>query len=228
MRGIDVFTEISRKRTRLADEVYAQVLDAVHRGDIAPNQRIVQERLAAELNISRTPVREALLRLEQDGILVAAGTGGFIIHAITDGEVREIYDARAAVEVQAARLLAGLNDPARNAVIRRTIQAKEQLRSTGARDYFEANRAIHRVIVEQTRNRYLVEMFDNIWNRGFSFHLFAAIGRRHFAKSLGDHIRLIDAIEAGDIEKAAHAFQDHITDGLDLQIEALRSTKAVI
>ena len=50
-----MFTEISRKRSRLADEVYSQVLDAVHRGDIAPDKRIVQEQLADKLKISRTP-----------------------------------------------------------------------------------------------------------------------------------------------------------------------------
>jgi DNA-binding GntR family transcriptional regulator len=220
-----LFTEISRKRTRLADEVYAQVLDAVHRGTIAPDQRIVQERLAEELNISRTPVREALLRLEQDGILVSAGTGGFVIRSITANEVEEIYEARAAVEVQAARLLAAANDPARNAIIRETIHRKEKLRSQSARDYFDANRSIHRCIVEQTRNRYLVDMFDNIWNRGFSFHLFAAIGSRNLAKSLGDHISLIEAIESGNVERTAVAFQDHITDGLDLQIEALKAAR---
>ena len=140
-------------------------------------------------------------------------------------EVREIYEARAAVEVQAARLLARLNDPERNGIIRRTIKEKEKIRSASARDYFEANRAIHRTIVEQTRNRYLVDMFDTIWNRGFSFHLFAAIGRRNLAKSLGDHVSLIGAIETGDAERTAEIFQAHITDGLELQIEALRSTE---
>ncbi|MEZ5925499.1 MAG: GntR family transcriptional regulator [Hyphomicrobiaceae bacterium] len=220
-----MFTEISRKRTRLADEVYSQVLDAVHRGAIAPEQRIVQERLAEDLNISRTPVREALLRLEQDGILVAAGTGGFVIRSITEGEVKEIYEARTAVEVQAARLLAEANDPERNAIIRTTIREKEKIKSKGTRDYFEANRGIHRTIVAQTRNRYLVEMFDNIWNRGFSFHLFAAIGSRNLSKSLGDHIRLIEAIESGDIEHTARVFQDHITDGLELQFAALKASR---
>lgn len=220
-----MFTEISRKRTRLADEVYAQVLDAVHRGAIAPDQRIVQERLAEDLNISRTPVREALLRLEQDGILVAAGTGGFVIRSITEDEVKEIYEARTAVEVQAARLLAAARDGARNAVIRDTIKKKEKLKSQSTRDYFEANRSIHRCIVEQTRNRYLVEMFDTIWNRGFSFHLFAAIGSRNLAKSLGDHISLIEAIESGDVERTAIVFQDHITDGLDLQVAALKAAR---
>ena len=91
--------------------------------------------------------------------------------------------------------------------------------------YFEANRGIHRCIVEQTRNRYLVEMFDTIWNRGFSFHLFAAIGSRNLAKSLGDHVSLIEAIESGDVERTAIVFQDHITDGLDLQIAVLKAAR---
>jgi DNA-binding GntR family transcriptional regulator len=69
-------------------------------------------------------------------------------------------------------------------------------------------------------------MFDNIWNRGFSFHLFAAIGSRNLAKSLGDHIGLIDAIESGDVELTAKVFQEHIEDGLDLQIAALKAARS--
>jgi len=59
---------------RIADEIYSQLLAAIGNGDIAPSQRLVQERLAAELDVSRTPVREALLRLEQEGVLERAGT----------------------------------------------------------------------------------------------------------------------------------------------------------
>ena len=56
---------IRSERRRLADEVYHQLLDAILAGEVGPNDRLVQERLAAEMEISRTPVREALLRLEQ-------------------------------------------------------------------------------------------------------------------------------------------------------------------
>lgn len=216
-----MFRQIQTQRSRLADEVYRQILDAIHKGSIGPQERIVQEKLAKEFVISRTPVREALLRLEQEGVLETAGRGGFTIRTTSTEEVREIYQARTAIEGMAARILAELKDPARIAEIRRVIEREEDIKSATTADYFDANRAIHRSIVEQTGNRYLLEMFDNIWNRGVSFHLFAAIEKVDLSKSLGEHMALCDAIESGDPDKAQAAMIAHINDGLDLQLEAL-------
>lgn len=213
--------QIRPERRRLADDVYEQLLRAIQDNEIGKNERLVQERLAADLNISRTPVREALLRLEQDGILVSSPRGGFLIHKITNDEVRELYQARAAVEGQAVRILAFRNEPAVNAKLRKTIERAESTPEPNVEAYFEANRTIHRRIVELSRNRYLLEMFDNIWNRGTSFQLFAAIEKVDLAKSLGNHMTLAEAIETGDPAHAGEVIIKHISDGFELQIEAL-------
>jgi DNA-binding GntR family transcriptional regulator len=205
----------------LADEVYQQLMDAILDGDVGPNDRLVQERLAAEMEISRTPVREALLRLEQEGVLVTSPRGGFKLYQIGAGEVREMYQARAAVESQAARILASQNDPLKNSELRATIEREENISSPTIRAYFDANRKIHRRFVELIDNRYLLEMFDNIWNRGIAFQLFAAIEKVDLSKSLGDHMALVDAIETGDKSAALEAFIDHIHDGFDLQMAAM-------
>ncbi|MEM7190842.1 MAG: GntR family transcriptional regulator, partial [Pseudomonadota bacterium] len=109
---------IKSDRRRLADEVYHQLIDAILSGEIGPDDRLVQERLAAEMEISRTPVREALLRLEQEGMLVTSARGGFVLYRMTEGEIRELYQARAAVESQAARILASQNDGFKNRELR--------------------------------------------------------------------------------------------------------------
>jgi len=75
-------------KRRLADEVYDQLLESIVRGELGPDDRLVQEKLAAELDISRTPVREALLRLEQEGVLVSAARGGFKLYRMSESEVR--------------------------------------------------------------------------------------------------------------------------------------------
>lgn len=214
---------IRQDRKRLADIVYEQLLEAIRSGSIGPDERLVQEKLAEQLQISRTPVREALLRLEQDGILVSAPRGGFSIYRMTDAEVDDLYQARAAVEGQSVRILASRNDPKVNRMLRRTIEREENISSPSVRAYFEANRNIHRKIVEVTGNRYLIDMFDNIWNRGVSYNLFAAIEKVDLSKSLGDHIRLVEAIESGNPTIAMEAIVDHIAHGFQLQIEALKA-----
>lgn len=214
---------IKSERRRLADEVYDQLLTALTTGEIGPDDRLVQEKLAAELQISRTPIREALLRLEQEGVLATSPRGGFVLYRMDEGEVKELYQARAAIEGQAARILAHHNDPQINAMIRRTIETEENISSPTVRDYFEANRKIHRRFVELVDNRYLLEMFDSIWNRAVSFQLFAAIENADLSKSLGDHMTLLEAIESGDKSRALETFTDHIQAGFELQLEGLAS-----
>lgn len=212
---------IKSERRRLADEVYEQLMTAILAGEIGPEDRLVQERLAAEMEISRTPVREALMRLEQEGVLTTSPRGGFTLYRITEGEIRELYQARAAVESQAARILAAQNDPLKNSELRATIKREENIAAPSVEAYFNANRAIHRRFVELVDNRYLLEMFDNIWNRGIAFQLFAAIEKVDLSNSLGDHLSLVAAIETGDKTAALDAFIEHIQDGFDLQMEAV-------
>ena len=212
---------IKSERRRLADEVYAQLMDAILSGEIGGDDRLVQERLAAEMEISRTPVREALLRLEQEGVLVTSPRGGFILYKMDESEIRELYQARAAVESQAARILAAQGDGFKNRELRATIEREENIANPSVKAYFDANRNIHRRFVELVENRYLLEMFDNIWNRGTAFRLFAAIEKVDLAKSLGDHMALVEAIETGDRTIALDAFIEHIQDGFDLQMAAL-------
>ena len=101
------------------------------------------------------------------------------------------------------------------------IEAEENISSSSVKAYFDANRNIHRCFVELVDNRYLLEMFDNIWNRATSYQLFAAIENLDLSSSLGDHVGLVEAIETGDKGAALEAFIEHIQDGFDLQIEAL-------
>ena len=85
-------------------------MSAVSKGQLSQSAWLERSLLAAELDISRTPVREALLRLEKEGVLRVANSGGFRLVEITEEETLELYQARAAIEGQAARILAARKD----------------------------------------------------------------------------------------------------------------------
>jgi len=216
-----MFKQLPNTQPRLVDEVYRQILSVILSGHIEPGERIVQEKIAAEINVSRTPVREALLRLEQEGILEITSRSGFRIRKITNKEVQEIYQTREAVEGYSARILAESGTPEQYSVIENVIIDEQQLQSDKIEDFFQANRTIHRTIVEQTSNSYLLDMFDSLWNRGISFRLFATIGNVELAESLGEHQVLIDTIRSLSPEAAEAAMVAHIRDGLTLQLDAL-------
>lgn len=215
---------ITTQRPRLADEVYNQLVAAIMAREIGPDDRLVQEKLAAELEISRTPVREALLRLEKEGVLHLASSGGFRLTKISEEETRELYQARAAIEGQAARILAVRNDSVELDELRKLIREQETLTNPTTRDYFVANRAIHRSFMEAAGNRFLLEMFDMIWGRAMAFHLFAAIENADIAKSLGNHLDLVEAIATGDKTTALEEFTSHIKEGFELHIDGIRRT----
>lgn len=215
---------IQPARRRLADEVYQQLIDAIVGQEIGPEDQLVQEKLAAEMQISRTPVREALMRLEREGVLQVSNRGSFSLYQMNDHEVRELYQARAAVEGQTARILAATHTPEIIDLLRAYVAAEEDIQSESVQAYFTANRNIHRKFVEIAGNRFLLEMFDMIWGKAMAFRLFATIENVDLAKSLGDHMRLVDVIETGDRTETLEVFTQHIKDGFDLQIEGLHSS----
>ena len=215
------FQAIEPSRARLADEVYRQVLDAVLSGDLRPGERIVQDRIAQEINVSRTPVREALLHLEQEGILARAGTAGFTVRGISESEVRDIYQAREAIEGYAARLVAEQRSAASLRRIERTVGREESIAAGGVEEYFHANRRIHRSIVEETGNEYLLKSFDAIWNRGFSFRVFAALEHPDLDDSLHEHAELVASMRSDHPREAGEAMIAHIRQGLTVQLRAI-------
>ena len=219
------FHSIRPNRRRLADEVYEQLVAAIMARQIGPDDVLVQEKLAADMQISRTPVREALMRLEQEGVLEVSNRGSFRLYRMDDDEVKELYQSRAAVEGQCARILAARGDPADISALRTVVTREESITEKTARAYFEANRKIHRAFVERAGNRFLLEMFDMIWGKAMAFHLFATIENLDLGKSLGAHMALVDAIEAGDKTHALEAVTAHILDGFELQMAALRAAK---
>ena len=217
------FKSIQPARRRLADEVYDELIEAIIRRDIGPGDSLVHEKLATEMQISRTPVREALMRLKSEGVLEVSNSGSFRLYQMNDEEVKELYQSRAAVEGQCARILAVNHTQDDIDTLRRVVEREESIPDKTARSYFEANRNIHMAFVKQANNRFLMDMFNMIWGKALVFPLFATIENVKLEKSLGDHMQLIEAIASGDKTDALEVFTDHIQDGFDLQIKGLHA-----
>lgn len=210
--------KIELPRVRLADVAYEQIVNAIVNDEIERGRKIAQEKLAERLGISRTPLREALFRLEKEGILTMSGKGGFLIRSLTPEEVRDIYQTRSAIEGHAAMLLAERADPRVIRAIRAVIESQASRELVSAADIYDANRLIHRAFVEHTGNAYLLEMFDMMWNRALSLHMFSAIELDLVRRTLTDHHALCDALEPGDGPKGADAMRQHIENGMRLQL----------
>ena len=216
-----MFKRVPDIQPRLADDVYEQILSAVVTGQFAPGERLIQEKIAEEMNISRTPVREALLRLEQEGILELSGRKGFAIRWVSEQEVQDLYAAREAIEGYTAYWLAANRTPIRLAAVEAKVDAEQAQETRDLEAEFKLNRDIHRTIVEQTGNKILLGMFDSIWGRGISLWLFAATRANQAPPEPEIHRTLLETIRIDRPEAAQTAMIGHICEGLTRQIKGL-------
>ena len=208
---------ISTGRRSLADEAYQRIAAAMLNGTIAPGARLVMDALAEELEISRTPVRDALRRLEQEGLIQPAGRRGFVVREIDAEEIRQTYEAREAIEGYAARLAARRGEVAAAEVRAAIVQAGEFEIDTPLGSYL-ANRAVHRSIVAASGNRILLELFDDLWGRGLAHQIYAGCfrGEDSHAALRRKHQPIVRALKAADGDAAEAAMTSHLRDGLVL------------
>lgn len=132
-----------------------------------------------------------------------------------------IYRAREAIEGYAARVVAEQRSAASLRRIARTVEREEAIAIGGVEAYCHANRRIHRSIVEETGNEYLLKSFDAIWNRGFLFRVFAAIENADLDASLHEHEGLVASMRSDHPREAGEAMIAHIRQGLTLQLRAI-------
>ncbi|MGD9736269.1 MAG: GntR family transcriptional regulator [Solirubrobacterales bacterium] len=214
--GKDVrpFARIERAQGPLASEVYERVVDGLLEGRLRPGDRLILDRLAEELDVSRTPIRDALLRLREEGVIEAVGRRGYVVASLGKSEIEQLYEARNAIEGFAAAALAA-GDPARVELLRDALEQAAGSPMRTARESFLANRSFHRAVVAALGNPHLLVFFDAIWGRavaGWAYHeFFTASPYGEFRK---DHEELIAEIFAGDPERAREAMTAHIAAGL--------------
>jgi DNA-binding GntR family transcriptional regulator len=205
---------IGRSSGSLSDEAYVRISEAMLSGALPPGARLVMDALAEQLDISRTPVRDALLRLQREGLIEPTGRRGYVVREASGADTLHLYEARSAVEVFAARRVAELGKPAID-VVRAAVAEAEQVDGANPQASYRANLLVHRSVVEATGNPVLVELFDNIWTQAKALSTFAS----YHAKR-GEHVPvrkahepMLRAFRRGP-DAAAEVMAAHITEGL--------------
>ncbi len=202
-------------------DLYALLLDAIDRGDYAPGARLVEAELAERFGVSRTPVREALNRLETQGVVARDARRGVIVASLDYDQLGELYAVREVMEALAARMAARHASPAEIALLVEMVAA-DRARAEDVAALSRANKAFHRQLHRASHNRYLIQMLDAM-RRSLallSSTTLAVPGRG--AQSVEEHGAIVAAIAARDEEAADAAARRHIVNALGarLRLEA--------
>jgi DNA-binding GntR family transcriptional regulator len=200
-------------RTPLRDEVYRQILELIHRGDLAPGGRVRDAVLATRLGVSRTPVREALLRLAREGSLDADMGRGFSVRRLDPAEMREVGAVLSTLECLALQTC-GEIPPERLARLSEIDRELDQTRGNVDR-CIALDEEWHRTLLEGCPNQRLREMISTLWQvpRRYMRAYLREAGR--VSLSTQHHARILEALRRNDRETAAQRFRHHWQRGIE-------------
>lgn len=204
----------------LAHAAYARLRDAIEEGTIEPGRRLLETQVSSWLRISRTPVREALRRLETEGLLERGPGGGLTVAIHDTTAVTELYNIRETLEGAAAAMAARHADATDIEVLRAHVRVQLAL-PADARVHARENKIFHERIYSAAHNRFLLKSVQALQDAmallgGTNF---AVSGR--IASSIDEHRMIAEAIAARDPERAEAAARRHIRHGYESRVRAM-------
>jgi DNA-binding GntR family transcriptional regulator len=190
-------------------DAYDLILDAIDQGLYKPGDRLVESELADRFGVSRTPIREALQRLETQSLLTRDGRS-LIVASLDHAQMAELYTVRQELEGLAAKLAAKHAADEEIQVLRDMVEADRALLAD-PEALARANRRFHHQIHLASHNRFLVQQLDLVY-RSMALMArtsLAAAGRGE--KALAEHAAIVEAIADHDGDRAAKALKDHLS-----------------
>jgi DNA-binding GntR family transcriptional regulator len=200
---------VSRSRRSTADFVADVVRAAILSGQLEAGERIIQEEVASQLGVSRQPVRDALRRLEHEGVVIQSLTRGTVVRAFSLEDIEENYSLRIVLESVAAQRGATTAD---DALVRQLQRYNDDLKLAAsesiASEILTANHNFHRTIWLAAGSPILVQFLDRLWV-GFTVTAPLSVPKR-MTKSLSEHAGIINAIASHDSVAAEELMRSHI------------------
>jgi len=203
-----------------SDDVYERLREAILTGRARPNERLIEAELADRLQVSRTPIRESLQRLAAEGLVVSRRRGWVVLEH-TSVEIREIYEARAALEGYCARLAAQRATDAQLKEIASLHHPKRNLKSS-RQHLVEINDGFHDAILAAAQNERLADMIRRNRTYYFTFRIAQLYSDEEADASIAGHQAIVRALLQRDSNRAERAMRAHIDLALAVILAKLR------
>jgi len=207
---------------------YERVRAAIVENRYPPGQRLVEQRLAEELGLSRTPIREALRMLEAEGLVVSERNRGAMVRPLSTTEVVDLYGLRIRLESYAFVFTKKRATETELCALVATADAFSEIRRSvdvdaveGVRLIHEANRRFHDTIISAARHRRLATMLARTVDIPLVFQAFRTFGAAEIERSDTFHHLIAEAMSRRDATRAAALMAEHIAQGRDAVLDAM-------
>jgi len=197
------------------DKVYSILSKAIFRGDLKPGQRLVESKLAKLMEVSRTPVREAIIELIQKGLAVPSPPKGVKVAPLpTTKELTEFYDISSVLRGLATRKAACNITPQEIKQLQEIIAESEQsLREGSLKEIFKLNKKFHQVIEKSSNNKELLFLLDNVYKRSRERFSEILSRKKRQKESIEEHKVILEALIKRDEELVEQLMRKHIENG---------------
>ena len=203
-----------RQTPNRATEVYERLRQAIVEGSIRPNERLIEAELAERLEVSRTPVRETMLRLAGDGLIVNHRRG-WVVREHSAEEVREVYEVRAALEGFAARLAAErATDEQLEAIAANHRDYTDRAEASARGELVEHNDAFHDAVITAAHNDLLAQRIRDNSQYYFIHRIAGFLSDDEVRSSIEGHENLVQALVARDPDRAERVARENVFEGL--------------
>jgi DNA-binding GntR family transcriptional regulator len=202
----------------LRDTVYEAIKGMLMDHDLAPGGRLSIDGIARQLRVSPTPVREAMTKLESDGLVAKRPHAGYIVAPLMDQvSLDNLYEMRLLLEPAAAGLAATHSTPARNAELTRLVK-RMSARPAGDkyqayRDFASQDALLHRLIAEASGNPLISDALARLHAHTHSYRLYFKVGIA--AETVSEHQEILDAIRRNNSDGAHQAMRHHLESSRD-------------
>lgn len=191
----------------LAVRVHEQIASEIVNGTLKPGTALVQEQVAAQYGVSRTPVRDALAQVAMEGLATLVPGSGYVVNDLTTQDVRNVFEVRYHLEQLALSQAMGKHTPAQLVRLRALIDEFETVDPTDAEEQFRLGKEFHLKLIEPCPNEYLRETLGSIWAHPIQRRITRAyrLGPEHQAAIASEHREILKALPAGEIDTIIRA-----------------------
>lgn len=210
----------SLKNSKMKTRVYNVIMKEILSGQFQPGDKILIKNLSGKYNVSTTPIREALTKLENEGVLSKEPYKSYEIREYSYDEIKKIYEARMIIETQVVKLATKKLDESMNEKFQSILdRSKKVIQEKRYEEFNECNSAFHFCIFETADNDYLLEMMENI-NKQIMILNYQAFPEyneekiQRLKEALKEHQEIYDFIKGDNGEEASNLMKKHLIKSL--------------
>lgn len=212
---LDLSLQPIAKAKSLQEQTYRVIRDSILSGEIFPGTKIIETQLAKQLQVSRTPVREAIRQLQRENLLVADHSGGVRVTVVSAQDAQQLYDCRIALEELAVKQVCQTATPNQIHRIAKWVDQAESLlqqefSSKTTAQMLEIDYQFHLAIAEITGNQWLILLLDQVFDQMKLLRIQTTIHNPRVLEIRGEHRQLYEAIAQKNVSLAVKCLRNHL------------------